>query len=87
VKLDELKPGTLPPELEKLSVRELDAKLEQLKTQRIEIQKKIAELNVEREAFLAKQTPKEGDDVQTLDDATLKALRSQLQTRGFDTKQ
>jgi len=86
VKLDELKPGSLPPELEKLTVTELEVKLDQLKTQRADIQKKIAQLNVEREEFLAKQTPKDGNEIETLDDATLKALRIQLQMRGFETK-
>ena len=82
VKLEEIKKEDLPGELAKLTPEELKAHVEKQSAERKAIQEKITTLNKEREAYVAAEMKKKGE-VQSLDVAMVKAIRSQAQKQQF----
>lgn len=73
----------LPPELKGKSAQEKKAWLEQKKTERADIQKKILALNKQREAFVAQKRKELSGKADTLDAVVTKAVREQAQGRGY----
>lgn len=76
-----MRPELLPEALQKLDDEQRVEKLTELSERRAELQKRIAELSVEREAFLA-----EAEQVEcgaTLGDAVVQAIGEQLEAAGF----
>jgi len=79
VKLEEMKEEELPEEMRGLSVTGRKALLVQKSTERKAIQEKMDALRVKRAAFIAEEQNKaaQSGEVNTLDKAMSKALRSQ----------
>lgn len=75
----------LPAEMQKMSTDERKSYVKGMETKRAELQKKIAGLNKDREAYLAKKqkesAEKGGED--TFDAAVIKAVRSQAAKKAF----
>jgi hypothetical protein len=77
-KLDDLKDEDLPEALRKLSKAERKGRVEETTAEREKIQKRIAALSKDREAFLAAERKKQAEaGKETLDSAILKAVREQ----------
>jgi hypothetical protein len=78
VKVESLAPADLPEELRKLGPAERKAYVEKKGKERVELQKKIAELSRARVAFLAQAQAKQAPgSTDTLDSAMIKAVRAQ----------
>jgi hypothetical protein len=81
---DLAKTDELPEELKKMSLEERKAYVEKLGAEREEIQKKIGELNVKRQAFIAKELEKKGDAANTgFEKAVRDAIHAQAEKKGF----
>jgi hypothetical protein len=78
-KLDDLKDDDLPAELRKKSKAERQAYVKEKTAERGKIQKRIVELNKEREAFIAAEQKRQAAAAgkETLDTVILKAVREQ----------
>ncbi len=81
VKLEEMKKEDMPKQLQGLTVVEQAKKVEELRTRRIEINKRVAELSVQREQFLREQ--KKGGKDATLGAALLEAIDKQAKEEGW----
>lgn len=77
----------LPEKLQEMKPTERKALIDKMAAQRKVIQAKIAKLNAEREAYLAKQRKLAANenDGDTLGDAVVTAVRKQLEKKGFKT--
>lgn len=73
----------LPEDMQSMSMDERKAHIEGMLEARHAIQKRIAEVNDERQEFLKKERAKNDGKV-GLDDAILKALREQAKSMGFE---
>lgn len=82
VKLEELKKEDTPKELQGLTVIEQTKKIEELRTRRLEINKRVAELNTQREIFI-RQQQKGGAKDTTLGAALLEAIDKQAKEEGW----
>ena len=81
-KLDDLKDEDLPEDFRKLDKAGRKANVEEATRQREEIQKRILDLNKDREAFLAAERKKQAEEgKETLDTVILKAVRDQAPGR------
>src|SRR5262249_15821593 len=71
VKLEELKKGQLPPEMQKVTLTEQKAHLEKIEKQREELRKEARDLDKQRTEFIAKKLAeskgKDGFDQQVLE--------------------
>ena len=68
-----------------LSIEERDKKIEELRTRRTEIQKKILELNKQRARFVAEKLKNSGNDSgDTLDAAITRTVREQAEKMGYE---
>lgn len=76
VSLDGLEEGSLPEELQKLSVSERNARIEGLQKKRSAVKKKILALSKKRDEHLKAAAKKDGK-VSELDDRLVKTLRTQ----------
>jgi hypothetical protein len=84
VDLDKMKEEDLPEPMRKMSLEERKAYVEAKAAERAKIQKQIAELNVEREKYVAAEREKQGlDSADTLDAAMIKAVRDQANKGGW----
>lgn len=86
VKLSEVRRDQLPTELQKLSESELRAKLDATSAERAELQKQIAELAKQREAFLSAEQKRlaaagKGD---AFDSKVAEILREQAKKKGIN---
>lgn len=72
----------LPADLRPLTLAEREAVIQQKLAARQDVQRRIAEVNAAREAYLRAERAKQGDKV-GLDDAIVAALRSQAESKGF----
>lgn len=84
IKVEDLKPEDLPKELKGKSteeiIRYLDAKFEE----RTKIQKQIAELQKQRQEWIAKEQAKQGDEQEeTIEAAVKRAIRAQAAKKGY----
>ncbi len=82
VKLEELSEAELPKEMKGMSIKERHEYVAAMQGKRDELQKKIAGLSRERDQFVSEQN-KSGAAADTLDEAMLRALRSQAAARNF----
>lgn len=73
--------NNLPKELKEKNSKELATFVAKKKLERIEIQKKIQELNIKREAYLAKNQQK--TDEGQLEDAMLRAIKKQAAKKNY----
>jgi hypothetical protein len=82
--LSKMKNEELPAEMQKLSSTEQQAYLDKKVKERADIQKQIADLNVQRAKFIQDELKKTGKPVdKAFDTAMLHALRQQAQRNGF----
>jgi len=82
VKLEELSESELPKEMKGLSFKERNEYVAAMQGRRDELQKKIAGLSRERDKFVNEKM-KSGAAADTLDEAMLRALRSQAAAKNF----
>jgi hypothetical protein len=80
--VSKLKTKELPAEMRKMKVTERKAFIEKNATKRGELQKKIQQLNADRDKYVA-QRRKETSGVDTLDAAVISAVREQGAKRNF----
>ena len=80
--ITKLKEADLPEEMKKMTVEERKDYLAKKTAERAEIQKKVLELNKQREAYVATKR-KESAKTDTLDTAMVKALRTQAEKKGI----
>jgi hypothetical protein len=84
--LDKVKTEELPPEMQKMSKEERKTYLDNMTGERERIQKRIGELNQEREKFVAAELKKTGKADGTLDVVMTKSVREQAVKAGFQMK-
>ncbi|MEM9361216.1 MAG: VWA domain-containing protein [Bacteroidota bacterium] len=80
VQLDEIKEDDLPKELRGKSEKEMKEYIENKKEERKRIQKQIQDLNVKREAYIAKNQKEEKGE---LEDALLNAIKNQAAKKNY----
>jgi hypothetical protein len=80
--ITKLKAEELPPETQKMNVEERKAYIEKHAQERAELQKKINQLNADREKYVA-QRMKEAAGANTLDAVVTSSVREQAQKRNF----
>lgn len=73
----------LAPELKNKSAKEIEKYLEDKKKERADISRKIAEINIERQAYIAKNSSKEDN---TLDAAIKRTVAELAKAKGFILK-
>jgi hypothetical protein len=84
IKLDAVKADDLPAELRKMSKVELQKHVDATWTRRSELQKQIAELGTQREAYLSAELKKSGQDASKSFDVVLRgAIRAQASAKGL----
>ncbi|NOY41423.1 MAG: VWA domain-containing protein [Planctomycetes bacterium] len=85
--MEELDEEALPAELKKMAPAERKAHVEKMAAERTNLQKKIKQLSLEREAYLAKEKKRLADETgtATLGDAVVSAIQRQLVKSGFVT--
>ncbi|MBS3763801.1 MAG: VWA domain-containing protein [Planctomycetes bacterium] len=84
IKLEEIDEKSLPEKMQKMTLKERKAHIEENTRRRAEIRKKINELNAARKKYVAekrKEMGKSGDD--TLGEAMSSALQEQAAKKGF----
>jgi hypothetical protein len=87
VKLEDLKEDELPDELKKLKPAERKAFIENMVTQRKQVQEQIGKLAKERETYVANERKKlAADSSNTLDKAVIDAARVQAEKLKFEFK-
>jgi hypothetical protein len=74
----------LPDSLRALDVKELHARIEEAAKQRAAIQSEIANLNKEREAFVAAEIKKQAAGPKTLDEVMMETTRAQAAALGYE---
>ncbi len=84
--LDELHDEDLPDALKSLSKEERLARVEEMTAKRRELQERIATLNRERQAFIAKSQASTSSGEATLGDAVTQAIQLQLKDAGFSVQ-
>ncbi len=84
VALDEVDRGTLAPELRDLDPQALAAHVEKKAEQRRALQKRLAQLQEERDAYVAAERARlDGQDASRLDDAIIASIVEQAAAAGF----
>lgn len=85
VALKDIPKEQLPKEMQSMTLEEREAHVKKLAEQRKEIQKKIGELEVKRQAFIAEERKKQVDSSKpdSLGEAFLKAVREQATKKGY----
>ena len=86
VDLDKVKTEELPAEMQKMSKEERKSYLDKMTADRDRNQKRIGELNQEREKFVAAELKKSGKAESTLDVVMTKSVREQAVKAGFHMK-
>lgn len=85
VSLESLDNAMLPENMRSMSLEQKRKYIEDTKAERVNIQKKIAELNQKRTEYI-KKIPLNQDKNNTLDSVMIEALRKQLAAKGFILK-
>jgi len=83
VKLEDVKEQDLPEKLRKMDMQERKTYIEAKAKQRVEIQKRIQELNEQRKKYVAEQMSKQQQPTDTLGAAVIKAVRDQAGKKNF----
>lgn len=81
--LDEIESEYLPPEMKNLSEKGKLDFIEKKKTERIDIQKEITDLNILRTQFINKKKKEMGEEGSMLDGAMTTAIKEQAKTKNF----
>jgi hypothetical protein len=90
--LDQVPEAELPEAMQEMRQDERKAHVDEMAKKRAELQKKIAELNAERAAYIASEKAKraeaagQADAEKTLGDAMLEAIDRQLEASGFEVQ-
>jgi hypothetical protein len=85
VDLGKVDRGTLAPELRDLDEGELEGRIHAKAEERRELQKRLSQLQVEREAFVTAQRARDaGGDAEHLDDAIIGSIVEQATAAGFN---
>jgi von Willebrand factor type A domain len=84
--LQKVKAAELPPALQAMPVEAREKYVTDMATQRADIQRQIADLSVQREAYLAKEQTRLAAETgeATLGDAVVMAIQKQLADSGFE---
>jgi Mg-chelatase subunit ChlD len=77
VKVEELKPEELPPEMRKLTPKERKEYLDKLDKRRAELNKRALDLDKKRDAYIRDEMKKKGDKKDSFDAQVLDMLRKQ----------
>jgi len=85
VTIQDNKREDLPEEIRNMNEKERDEYLKKMGRKRTEIQNKIKILNSEREKYIAKKRA-ESSGTGTLDEALIKAIRTQVKGKQFTLK-
>lgn len=80
--LEKLKDDELPAEMKKMNKKEKEQYIDKMQAKRNELQGRIQKLNSERQKYVEQERKKLTAD-NTLDNAMLKAIRSQASKKGF----
>lgn len=87
IKIEEIKKEQLPKDLQKLSLKELEAHIEKQKNLRKKIQEEIRELTDARAKFIAAERKKKAETAEapddTLDKAIIEAVQKQADKSGY----
>ncbi len=87
IKIEEIKKDQLPKDLQKLSLKELEAHIEKQKNARKKIQEEIRELTDARAKFIAAERKKKAETADapddTLDKAIIEAVQKQADKSGY----
>jgi len=81
--ISEIESEYLPNEIQSLDNREKLVYIETQKQKRIEIQKKVAELNVKRTEYIQEQNTASTNNNNMLDNAMMTAIKSQAKAKSF----
>ncbi len=84
VELENIKEKDLPENMQKMTMDERKAYTDTKAKERTEIQKKIQELNTQREKYVAIERKKQQSDGSTLGSAIIKAVRNQAVEKKFE---
>lgn len=87
VKMEELDEEVLPENMRDMTPEEQKSYIQQQRRRRAEIQEEINRLNAERQKYVArkrKELGKSGE--QSLDQAIINALRTQMKSKGFESE-
>ncbi len=79
-KYEDLKENELPDELKNKSKKEIKAFVSKKKEERLQIQKKIQDLNISRKQFISKQ---QKEDVNGLENAMIQAIKTQAKHKNY----
>lgn len=83
VEVESLPAAALPAPLREVAPAERAARVEQMRGQRAEVQRRIQDVGRQRDAFLEEARQQQGGEASGLDDAIRVALRKQLEAQGF----
>ncbi len=83
VEVEALPAAALPESLRDVAPAERAARVEQMRGQRAEVQRRIQDVGRQRDAFLEEARQQQGGEAAGLDDAIRVALRKQLEAQGF----
>ena len=83
VKLEDVKENELPDEMKKMTLDEKKKYIDGMNKKRSEIQKKISQLNKDRNDYLAEESAKNNQN-DTLDNAVIKAVREQAKKKNYN---
>lgn len=83
VEVEALPAAALPAPLREVAPAERAARVEQMRGQRAEVQRRIQDVGRQRDAFLEEARQQQGGEASGLDDAIRVALRKQLEAQGF----
>lgn len=83
VKLEDVKKEDLPEALRELSAEDLKKHIDEKRKERAELKKKLGELEIKRNKFVAEKRKEMDDGNETLDEAMIKAINKQAGKRNF----
>jgi len=86
MKLSDLKDEQLPEKMRKMTVKEREAYVAKMASERSELQEKIQQLNLDRKKYVAEQMRKRPDGKDTLGSAIARMIREQASKRNFTFK-
>ncbi|MEE9312920.1 MAG: VWA domain-containing protein [Planctomycetota bacterium] len=83
IKLEDVKKEDLPEALRELSTEDLKKHIDKKREERAELKKKLGELEIKRNKFVAEKRKESADGEETLDEAMIKAINKQAGKRNF----
>jgi hypothetical protein len=86
-KVKDMKEADLPAPMQTMNDAERERFVQRMQAERVELQKKIAEVGAEREKYVRAKRTVSADGKTALDDAMLAAIREQAKSQGFEFKE